>query len=413
MTFLLWYLIASAVLAVGFAYLGWRLVSVSKISLRAKRIGWGLLTLLFLFLVASIILQTRAVEESTGFLAWITYVVLGLGSFLLTLVVIRDLLSLFARAMQAIAVLARKIFRRTPDAPAPVDEGRRRLLVNTVNLGIMGIAGTMTAYGIYEARRRPAVLTVDIPIPNLHPDLEGFRIIQLTDIHAGLTIRKDFVETIAAMTEELNGDLIAFTGDLVDGSVAHLRNDVSPMASLKAPFGKFFTTGNHEYYSGAEQWTEEADRIGFTVLTNEHRVVQRGGGKILLAGVTDFTAGQFVPRHASDPKKAVEGAPITDVRILLAHQPKTIYEASPLSFDLQISGHTHGGQFFPWNLLATLGQPYIAGLHRHQNTWVYVSRGTGYWGPPVRLASRSEISVLRLTKNHSNAKAPALSHSAV
>ena len=398
MTFFLWYLIASSILGIGFGYLGWRLISVSKIPRRWKRIGWGGLIGLFLFLVSSIILQTRAFEEPTGVVAWVTYVVLGLGSSLLTLVIIRDFILVLVKAWTKSVGFIQKAFGAASAESQPTDDGRRQLLMNTVNLAIIGVAGTMTAYGIYEARRRPALITVDIPIPNLHPDLEGFRIVQLTDIHAGLTIRKGFVETIAEMTEELKGDLIAFTGDLVDGTVPHLRDDVSPMASLKAPHGKFFVTGNHEYYSGAEAWVEEADRLGYTVLNNEHRLIQRGTSRVLLAGVTDSTGGQFLPGHASDPRKAVENAPTADVKILLAHQPKSLYQALPFGFDLQISGHTHGGQFFPWNLLATVGQPYVSGLHRHEKTWVYVSRGTGYWGPPVRLASRSEITVLRLTK---------------
>ncbi len=150
---------------------------------------------------------------------------------------------------------------------------------------------------------------------------------------------------------------------------------------------------------------EEADRLGFTVLLNEHRVLQHGAGRILLAGVTDYTAGQFVKHHATNPEAAISGAPPCEVKILLAHQPRSLYAALPLGFDLQISGHTHGGQFFPWNLLAALGQPYIAGLHQHEKMWIYVSRGTGYWGPPIRLAARSEVTVIRLTA----AKSPAAS----
>lgn len=404
MTFFLWYLIASSILGIGFAYLGWRLISVSKLPPRWRQISWGALTGLFALLVISIILQTNSIEEPTGIVAWVTYVILGLGSSLLTLVVIRDLFFLLAGGLRKAGEVWQRTFRSASDETHPTDEGRRQVLMNTVNLAIMGVAASMTAYGIYEARRRPALVTVDVPIRNLHPDLEGFRIVQLTDIHAGLTIRKGFVEAIAEMTQELNGDIIAFTGDLVDGSVHELRDDVSPMTFLKAPYGKFFVTGNHEYYSGAEPWVEEADRLGFTVLNNEHRVVQKGGGRILLAGVTDFTGGQFVPSHASNPEKAVENAPASDAKILLAHQPKSLYRALPLGFDLQISGHTHGGQFFPWNLLATVGQPYISGFHRHENTWVYVSRGTGYWGPPVRLASRSEITVLRLTMGETGSR---------
>ena len=130
------------------------------------------------------------------------------------------------------------------------------------------------------------------------------------------------------------------------------------MKNLQGRCGRYFITGNHEYYSGALPWVEEAKKLGFDVLLNEHRVIRQGGGTIILAGVTDASAGGFIPEHRSDPHKAIAGAPAADVKILLAHQPKSLYEGSKAGFDLQISGHTHGGQFFPWNLLATIGQPY-------------------------------------------------------
>ena len=207
-----------------------------------------------------------------------------------------------------------------------------------------------------------------------------------------------FVETVVEMANAQMGDIVAFTGDLVDGTVPNLKEDVAPMKNLQARYGRYFITGNHEYYSGALPWIEEAKHLGFDVLLNEHRVIRQGGGTIVLAGVTDSTAGGFIPAHRSDPYKAIAGAPKADVRILLAHQPKSLYEGAKAGFDLQISGHTHGGQFIPWNLLATIGQPFIKGLHRYGETWIYVSKGTGYWGPPVRLAARSEITVITLVR---------------
>jgi predicted MPP superfamily phosphohydrolase len=266
-----------------------------------------------------------------------------------------------------------------------------------MNVTILAVSGGLTAYGFYQARRRPAIVEVNVPITDLPHDLEGFRIVQITDIHAGLTVTREFVETVVVMANELKGDIIAFTGDLVDGTVEHLREHVEPVSRLSARHGSYFITGNHEYYSGAEPWVEEAKRLGFDVLLNEHRVLRHGNATILLAGVTDSSAGQFVPGHASDPHKAIAGAAHSDVKILLAHQPRSLYEAVKAGFDLQISGHTHGGQFFPWNLVAAAGQPFIKGLHKYENSWIYVSKGTGYWGPPVRLGARSEITVVTLT----------------
>ena len=219
---------------------------------------------------------------------------------------------------------------------------------------------------------------------------------QFSDLHVGPTIKGPFVESVVQSIEGLNADLIVFTGDLVDGSVADLKEDVAPLSRLNAPFGKYFITGNHEYYSGVLPWIEKAKDLGFKVLIDAHDLLTKEGATLTLAGVTDYSSTQFVKDHKSDPLKAVSGAPNDSIKILLAHQPANIYKAVEAGYDLQLSGHTHGGQFIPWNFVTRLSQPYIAGMSRHQDTWIYVNRGTGYWGPPLRLGISSEITIITL-----------------
>jgi predicted MPP superfamily phosphohydrolase len=183
----------------------------------------------------------------------------------------------------------------------------------------------------------------------------------------------------------------------VDGSVAELRGHVAPLAGLLSRHGTFFVTGNHEYYSGALPWMAELRSLGVSVLMNEHVVLERGGASMVLAGVADYGAHHYDPSHRSDPVAALLGAPAdAALRVLLAHQPRSAAAAEQAGFDLQLSGHTHGGQFLPWNFLVRLQQPFTAGLHRLGGLWVYVSRGTGYWGPPKRLGAPSEITHLKL-----------------
>lgn len=184
-----------------------------------------------------------------------------------------------------------------------------------------------------------------------------------------------------------------------------LAVQVAPLAELRSRHGTYFVTGNHEYYSGAQAWIDELRRLGLTVLLNQHVVIHppaaqdrqgQADAPLVLAGVTDYNAGRFDPAHRSDPEAALRGAPPAAVRVLLAHQPRSAAAAAQAGFDLQLSGHTHGGQFFPWNLFVRFQQPYTAGLHKLQNLWVYTSRGTGYWGPPKRFGAPSEITQLRL-----------------
>ncbi|MBI2619434.1 MAG: metallophosphoesterase [Ignavibacteriales bacterium] len=401
MNFLIFFLIFLAILGLGYGYIGWRLIAPSHLTEPWNTISWVALVTLFLIPPIGFFFQFNRIEAWwTNILSWISFLSMGFVSLLFTLLVVRDLALLTSLGVEKIIAFGRQFFEAGGRAALEADPQRREFLLQATNVAVLGAAGILTGYGLYEARRRPGVVEISVPIKNLPPSLEGFRILQFTDIHAGLTVKRPFVETVAEQVSELKADLIAFTGDLVDGTVPYLRDHVDPLRHLSAPFGRFFVTGNHEYYSGAKPWIEEADRMGFTVLVNQHRVISRGGGRILLAGVTDFSAGDFVPGQASNPAEAIDGAPASDVKILLAHQPRSIYAAAPFGFDLQISGHTHGGQFFPWNILAAVGQPYISGLHRHNDTWVYVSRGTGYWGPPVRLAARSEITILTLTRQN-------------
>jgi predicted MPP superfamily phosphohydrolase len=398
MTYVLWFLVALSILSLGYAYVGWRLIVPAALTAPWKTVAWTVLVLWWALPPLMIFLEVNRIEAPwSDALSWIAYVGLGFFSIVFTIVLIRDLAWLAVIGVQGISTLARGLLRSNSALSEPLDAERRKFLMQSMSLGILVVSGGLVGYGIYEARRRPAVKEIFVTLLNLPPDLEGFRIVQITDIHAGLTVRRPFVQTVVDMANSLSPDLIAFTGDLADGSVPHLRDDVAPLADLSAHHGRYFITGNHEYYSGAEQWVKEAERLGFAVLLNEHRIVQEGEGRILLAGVTDYSGGQFIPSHKSNPQAAVAGAPPSHVKILLAHQPRSLYAALPLGFDLQISGHTHGGQFFPWNLLATVGQPYIKGFHNHKGTWIYVSRGTGYWGPPIRLAARSEITVFTLT----------------
>jgi len=397
MFYILWFIVAFAIVGSGYAYVGWRLITPAHLAPPWNWLAWGALALLLLLPVTSMVLQVSRVGApwKRGF-EWAAYVSLGFFSLIVTLLILRDALWLIGLGARKGAAFLAQLTGAGAGAGAPADPVRRQALVQSVNVALLAAAGGLAGYGLFEARRRPSVPEVEIPVDTLPASLAGFRIVQISDLHAGLTIGRTFVETVVEMVNTLDADIVAFTGDMADGKVAELHFDVEPLRNLRARYGKFFITGNHEYYSGALAWCEEARQLGFDVLLNEHRIITRGTGSLLLAGVTDVSGGQFVPEHRSDPHRAIAGAPRADVRVLLAHQPRSLYESQKAGYDVQISGHTHGGQFFPWNLLATVGQPCIMGLRKFQDTWLYVSKGTGYWGPPVRIGARSEIALITL-----------------
>jgi len=264
-------------------------------------------------------------------------------------------------------------------------------------VAVLASGALATAAGFLNARRTASVVAVDVPIPGLPAALEGFTIAQISDLHVGPTIKSRYVQAIVNRVNSLRPDMVAVTGDLVDGSVAELGDHVAPLKDLVSRHGTFVVTGNHEYYAGAHAWIDELRRLDLTVLMNEHVVLQHGAGQMVVAGVADWSAHHFDPTHRSDPVAAIAGAPEQAcVRVLLAHQPRTAMLAAGAGYHLQLSGHTHGGQFFPWNFFVPLQQPFTAGLHKLNDLWVYTSRGTGYWGPPKRFGAPSEITFLRL-----------------
>jgi predicted MPP superfamily phosphohydrolase len=308
-------------------------------------------------------------------LTWAALIAMGYFSSLLVLTILRDV------------VLVALGFFGAHDAAVSRDSA----------VAVPLAALFVTLVGFVNARRVARVVKVDVPIEGLPRELQGYSIAQISDIHVGPTIKRPYLNAIVNRVNALKADAIAVTGDLVDGSVRRLALHTEPLARLSAPDGAFFVTGNHEYYSGADEWIAEMRRLGLTVLINEHVVRERGGVGVMIAGVADYTAHHFNPAHRSDPHVAAADAPgHVQVRILLAHQPRTALTAADAGYDLQLSGHTHGGQFFPWNLFVPLQQPFVAGLAKVRDMWVYTSRGTGYWGPPKRFGAPSEITLVRL-----------------
>ena len=275
------------------------------------------------------------------------------------------------------------------------------LRARLVAVAVLVTVVALLAWGHHEAMRVPRVREVDVPMPRLGPGLDGLRVVMITDTHYGPINRAQWSAAVIDRVNDLHADVVCHVGDVADGTVAVRLEQAAPLERVRATSARVYVTGNHEYFSEAQGWLDYFQRIGWDVLHNKHITVVRGGDTLVIAGVDDRTArASGLEGHGADLGAALAGADPQLPVLLLAHQPKQIPAAVEAGVDLQISGHTHGGQIWPFNFLVRLDQPVVAGLSRHgDRTQLYTSRGTGFWGPPFRVFAPSEITVLTLRRS--------------
>ncbi len=358
-----------------------RVVGVLEPRRRTRRILAALVVVLF----ASVPLQTSArmwAPRLSSVLGWIAGPWLAFIGVAATMFLIVDL-------VRGVTWLAHRARHRAP--PSATHLSRREFLTRVAGGTAIAVTGASVAAGMAEARGEHEIVTVEVPLAKLPRQLDGFTIVQLSDLHTGMTIDRAFVQRVVDRANALQPDLIALTGDLVDGTVDTLRDDVAPLAALRAPHGVFAVTGNHEYYSGVDAWIAELTRLGARFLRNERVTIGDSAAAFELAGVDDHGASDW-PGHGEDLPKATRGRDPSRALVLLAHQPRQVRHAAQHGVDLQLSGHTHGGQIWPWHYIVRFQQGgLLAGRYEHEGTQLYVTRGCGYWGPPVRLLAPLEI----------------------
>jgi uncharacterized protein len=353
-----------------------------KIGVALAATLWGMMALLLVTL-----LMRDAPRHLRAPFSWIGFSWLGLFFVLFMGFLLGEVVTLCIKLVTALQ-------------GAPLDEERRRFIARAIAGSVGLVSLLMGGAGLVSALSKTAVKRVAVKLKTFGTDSAPFTLVQLTDVHVGPTIGKAFIREVVDQVNALAPDAIVITGDLVDGTVDELREHVAPLADLKAKEGVFFVTGNHEYYSGADAWIEHLTSLGIRVLRNEGVELSQ----VFLAGVDDATAHQFGNGHGEDVAKVASAWNQSETAkkkpfVLLAHQPKTIVSAALHNVALQLSGHTHGGQIFPWNFFVRLQQPYVAGLYAHNEaTQLYVSCGTGYWGPPMRVGAPAEITHLTLTR---------------
>ncbi len=309
---------------------------------------------------------------ASRWIAWPASLWMGTAFFLLVGGLATDLLGLLAGAAAV-------------GAPPGTGAGRvQAVLILALGLGAAG-------RGLHEVRRGPALRRETVRLARWPAALDGFRIVQISDVHIGPILDRAFAAELTARVNALRPDLVVITGDLVDGDVRRLGAEVAPFAALEAAHGVYFVTGNHDYYSGADAWVARLEELGLRALRNTRVAIGPAEAGFDLAGVEDRHAHLVSRRWRSDLAAALAGREPQRPVVLLAHDPLTFKDAAPLGVDLQLSGHTHGGQIWPFRYLVRLSTPFVAGHYRRGDAQLYVSRGTGFWGPAMRLFAPAEI----------------------
>ncbi len=415
----LFYIVFFAISLVSFLYLFLKIKKNFLIGSRVRLLAKILLAVSVLSLLISPVLfkLSLAPYRAIGMnaLQLTNYTVMGLLGLLILFLMASDLGFLISRLGEKLSSLGRrqkKLKEQSKEQREVEGKGycsRREVLRSGIELGAGGLALGITGLGAKTAFAGPEVVRVTVAIENLPQSFENFTIAQLSDVHIGPTIKRDYANLLVRAVNSLNPDMIALTGDFVDGRVSQIGEATKEFAGLKGKKGAFFVTGNHEYYSGVDEWISEFKHYGITVLENEHVLIPgRDGEELMLAGVHDQHADRFHKSHISDPQLALKQGSSGKwpaikqenlVKILLAHRPGSIFSAYQANFDLMLSGHTHAGQYYPYTKIVHLFHPYFEGLHLHRNkTWIYVNRGSGYWGPPHRFLNPPEITLIQLRR---------------
>ncbi len=381
-------------------YLWKRLIKDTTARGRTRRVLTVVLVLLALLVAATLSLPRLIGVAESAWFAWPGYIWFGVVTYLFMLLAVLELPRLALRGwvrgapLEATAAAPPVAAEEEPPVPAAPSLDRRVFLARTVGVVAGAASASLVGVGMANALGPPDLLRVPVRLSKLDPALSGFRIAVVSDIHLGPLSGRAHTERIVRMINEASPDLVAIVGDLADGTVAELGSAAEPLRDLAAREGAFFVTGNHEYFEEPDAWLRELDRLGVHPLRNENTVISRGGAAFDLAGVNDVT-GKMVD-DGPDFDRALAGRDPSRPTVLLAHQPVQVDEAARRGVDLQLSGHTHGGQLYPFHHVVELAQPALAGLSTVDGTQLYVTRGAGFWGPPVRVGAPPDITVLSL-----------------
>jgi predicted MPP superfamily phosphohydrolase len=387
--------VAVVVLVVGLLarFLWVRLIRDTTAPGRVRRRSSALLGVLAALPFAALLFRGRVPHWIGTPLEWVAFSWLGLAFYLvLTLLVLEPV----RWALRA------RLRRRTPApvaAPAAPCDGtaRRVFLARSLAVTAGAVALETAGTGAYLANAAPVVRRVPVTLAGLDPALDGLRIVTFSDGHLSATYGGRRFERLVEIVNAQRPDVVAIVADLVDGDVDDLREDVAPLADLVSDQGVFFVTGNHEYFVDTTAWLRHLPTLGVQVLRNERVPIGRGGATFDLAGIDDRTAASSgLAGHGADLDAALDGRDDATPVVLLAHQPVMVEQARAAGVDLQLSGHTHGGQLWPFDYAVRLDQPAVQGWSRHGGTQLYVTPGAGYWGPPMRVGARPEVTVVEL-----------------